>query len=138
MFAVGACLLLGCFVAGTSYAYRWIFGLWLWPWLWREAAAGRTPARLAFGCWLVALWADGFMCLVVNFLGLRYRPGTGWRLVTQPFTWVLMVLLAGWLLEALVRQALNRRHRLHVRQQGAQGVDGAAPMAPVSSSASTR
>ncbi len=59
MFAVGACVLVGCFLAGTSYAYRWIFGLWLWPWLWREAAAGRTAARLALGCWLVNLWADG-------------------------------------------------------------------------------
>jgi len=109
MFAVGACLLVGCFVAGTSYGYRWIFGLWLWPWLWRGAAAGRTPARLALGCWLVALWADGVLCLVVNSLGLPYRPGLGWRLVIQPFSWVVMVLLAGWLFEAIVIQARGWR-----------------------------
>lgn len=111
MFAVGACLLVGCFVAGTSYAYRWIFGLWLWPWLWREAAAGRMPARLALGCWLIALWADGAMCLAVNTLGLNYRPGLGWRVIIQPFTWVLIILLCGWLLEAVVTQAREWQQR---------------------------
>jgi len=111
IFAVGACVLIGCFVAGTSYAYRWIFGLWLWPWLWREAAAGRMPARLALGCWLIALWSDGVLCLIVNSLGLAYRPELGWRLATQPFTWILMVLMSGWLLDALVTQARAVRTR---------------------------
>ena len=32
---VGAALLTGCFLAGTSYGYRWIFALWLAPLLWR-------------------------------------------------------------------------------------------------------
>ena len=108
IFAVGACVLIGCFVAGTSYAYRWIFGLWLWPWLWRETTAGRTPARVALGAWLVALWADGVLCLIVNSFGFAYRPGLGWRLATQPFTWILMALLSGWLLEAMVAQAFGR------------------------------
>jgi hypothetical protein len=98
MFAVGACLLVGCFLAGTSYIYRWIFGLWLWPWLWREAAASR-PARVALGLWLAAIWADGVLCLVVNSAGLDYRPALGWRVVTQSGVWMLMALLAGWLLE---------------------------------------
>src|SRR5688572_22031549 len=112
MFAVGACLLIGCFVAGMSFAYRWIFGLWLWPWLWREAAAGRTSARLALGAWLIALWADGVLCLTVNSFGLAYRPERGWMWVTQPFTWSLMVLLGGWLLEAVVAQARVSRDGL--------------------------
>lgn len=109
MFAVGACLLVGCFVAGANYVYRWIFGLWLCPWLWREATAGRTSAWFALGFWLVALWADGVLCLVVNSLGLPYRPGFGWRLVTQPFSWGLMGLLSGWLLQAVVTQARSWR-----------------------------
>ncbi|MEJ1973232.1 MAG: hypothetical protein WDM96_12455 [Lacunisphaera sp.] len=108
LFAVGACLLAGCFLAGTSYVYRWIFGLWLWPWLWREAAAGRTPARVALVFWLVSIWADGALCLVVNSLGLGYRPGAGWRIVTQAITWGLMVLLAVWLLEGIIAQARAR------------------------------
>jgi len=105
MFAMGACLLVGCFLAGTSYIYRWIFGLWLWPWLWREAAAGRGSARLALGLWLVSIWADGALCLLVNTTGFSYRPGVGWRMVTQSFAWVLMALLAGWLLEGFIAQA---------------------------------
>jgi hypothetical protein len=111
MFAVGACVLVGCFLAGTSYAYRWIFGLWLWPWLWREAVAGRPAARLAFACWLIGLWADSVLGVVVNSVGSAYWPGLGWRLVIQPFCWVLMLLLAGWLLEAVVTQARGWRNR---------------------------
>ncbi len=105
MFAVGACLLVGCFLAGTSYIYRWIFGLWLWPWLWREATANRTPARVALGLWLVSIWADGLLCLVVNSTGAAYRPALAWRAVTQSAAWVLMILLAGWLLEGFITQA---------------------------------
>ena len=109
MFAVGACLLVGCFLAGTSYVYRWIFGLWLWPWLWREAAAKRTAARVALGLWLVSIWADGALCLVVNLAGLAYRPALGWRIATQPAAWALMILLAGWLMEGCVAQRQARR-----------------------------
>lgn len=108
MFAVGACLLVGCFLAGTSYIYRWIFGLWLWPWLWREAAGSR-PARVTLGLWLAAIWADGVLCLVVNSAGLDYRPALGWRVVTQSGVWVLMALLAGWLLEGVLARGREWR-----------------------------
>lgn len=105
MFAAGALVLLACFAAGTSHAYRWVFSLWLWPWLWRETTANRGPARLAFVLWLVSIWADGVLCLVVNTTGLAYRPAFGWRVLTQSLTWVLMALLAGWLLEGFMAQA---------------------------------
>ena len=105
LFAVGACLLLGCFLAGTSYVYRWIFALLLWPWLWREATAGRGAARWALGLWLGAIWTDGLLCLTVNSLGLAYRPMLGWRILTQFPVWVLMMLLAGWLLDGFLAQA---------------------------------
>lgn len=102
LFAVGACLLLGCFLAATSFAYRWIFSLWLWPWTWREAKAGRGAARLALGLWLIGIWSDGALCLVVNSAGLDYHPGPGWRGLTQLPVWSLMALLSGWLLDGLV------------------------------------
>lgn len=105
MFAVGALVLLGCFAAGTSHFYRWVFSLWLWPWLWREVKAGQGAARLALGLWLVSIWAEGLLCLVVNSAGLSYRPAFGWRLVTQLLVWVLMAQLAGWLLEGFIAQA---------------------------------
>jgi hypothetical protein len=105
LFALGACLLVGCFLAGTSYFYRWIFGLWLWPWLAREAGAGRKAAQVALVLGLVSIWADGVLCLVVNSLGLVYRPALGWRVATQAVTWGLMAMLAGWLLEGFIARA---------------------------------
>ncbi|MDO8542542.1 MAG: hypothetical protein Q7S40_19040 [Opitutaceae bacterium] len=108
MFAVGALLLSGCFVAGSSYAYRWIFSLWLWPWLWRESqqhAGGKLP-RLALALLGISLWADGIFCLVVNLSGRwQWEQVTQainfWSYVTQPLVWLLMGLLAGWLVDAL-------------------------------------
>jgi hypothetical protein len=115
LFAVAAALLVICFVAGISYAYRWIFGLWLAPWLLHQLQAGRDPLapRLPGGtCTLLTLcmWLDGLFCLVVNLM-----PGpipvevldqwqVYWRYASQPLNWMLMVLLTGWLLD-LVRDA---------------------------------
>lgn len=112
LFAVGACLLVGCFVAGTSYFYRWIFGLWLWPWLAREAGAGRKVARVALGLWLVSIWAEGVLCLVVNAFELAYRPALGWRVVTQTPTWALLALLTGWLWAGVIARARAWRRGL--------------------------
>jgi hypothetical protein len=112
--ALGMIVLLACFSAGVSYAYRWIFALWMALWLWRRAG-GRTEtpralwtARLGCGLLLFCFWCDGGLCLVVNLLlppltqaradALQFT----WRLWTQPAHWLLMMLFAGWLLEAAV------------------------------------
>ena len=103
-FTVGALLLLGCFLAGTSFAYRWIFALWLVPWLWQQVQlqARSTSARLTLILILLGVWHDGLYCLVLN----TWQPSlpawteTAWRYATQPIDWLLMALLAGWLLEA--------------------------------------
>ncbi len=112
LFTLGAVTLLGCFLAGTSYAYRWVFGLWLAPWLWDEARAMAAPpmrrrvARLAGLLLVTVVWLDGIFCLVLNIVvesmleAPREKLLLGWRLMTQPLTWALMALLAGWLLDA--------------------------------------
>lgn len=112
LFALGAATLLGCFLAGTSYAYRWVFALWLAPWLWDEAretalpATRRGVARLAGILLLTLVWLDGLFCFGLNVFvgpmleGPRERWQLGWRLATQPLVWALMALLAGWLLDA--------------------------------------
>lgn len=110
-FALGALVLTACFLAGTSYAYRGIFALLLAPWLWTLATgpAGhpRRSARAAAVLLLATVWADGVYCVVANvFVGAmpvatRDRAELVWRLVSQPCTWALMALLAGWLLDAL-------------------------------------
>jgi hypothetical protein len=110
LFAVAAALLVTCFVAGISYAYRWVFALWLAPWFWRQIRAARDPRQrrqAAVMCVLLTLcmWLDGLFCLVVNFL-----PGpipvevldhwqVYWRFASQPLTWLLMAALTGWLLD---------------------------------------
>lgn len=112
--AMGAIVLLACFAAGVSYAYRWIFALWPALWLWRRAAGSGVTARVRWtlraglGLLLFGFWSDGLLCLVVN----RVLPPqsqaaidalqVSWRLWTQPLHWALMVLLAGWLLEGVL------------------------------------
>ena len=104
-FAVGAALLVGCFLAGISYAYRLIFVIFLVPWLWRQ---GHTAAARWTGLLLVAtLWLEGLYCLGINvFIG----PVSGDRLaqlrlagrfLSQPVAWAAMALLAGSLLGML-------------------------------------
>lgn len=111
-FLAGTLVLLACFVGGVSYAYRWVFALWLLPWLWRRAwaggpATGRSLARTTCLLLLVVMWMDGIYCLVINSLfevmeeAQQIRWSRLWNVCTQPLVWVLMTLLAGWLAEAL-------------------------------------
>lgn len=123
--ALGAIVLLTCFVVGMNYAYRWVFVVWPAFWLWRQSLDGSLPrlkrrvARL--GCTLVALclWLDGGFCLTVN--SLPFSPDESrlqrwqflWRLWTQPVYWLLMILFAGWLLEGALQSVKgwwNLRH----------------------------
>lgn len=108
-FALAAAVLAACFVAGLNYGYRWVFAIWLGPWLWqvwRDRAAASGLRRLALALlvlvpWL--LWQDGLLCAAVNLGWLAVAPADfgslqhGWRLLTQPLVWVSMGLLAGWL-----------------------------------------
>lgn len=107
--ALGAIVLLACFVAGVSFAYRWIFALGIAFWLWRRAsgtAGARWSYRLAVGLIFFCFWSDGVFCLVLNLLLMPMamvrleKLQMVWRLWTQPLHWLLMIMLAGWLLEA--------------------------------------
>lgn len=111
--ALGAILLLACFLAGVNYAYRWIFIFWMALWVWRQAAPGAgtnreiRTAQVACALLMFALWSDGALCFFFNrimpLLPTQFanvdRP---WRLLTQPLHWALMMLFAGWLLEAVL------------------------------------
>lgn len=109
--ALGAIVLLTCFLAGVNYAYRWIFVLWPALWLWRQIKDDSLPgrqrcaARLGCGLVLLCLWLDGVLCLTVNLFFPQYSQAWQgdlaiiWRRWTQPLDWLLMMLLAGWLLE---------------------------------------
>ena len=109
----GTLVVLACFSAGLNYAYRWIFVLWMGLWLWRRAAdttltaAQKLTVRAACVLLWWALWQDGVLCLSVNLLPhqtvewLRQLQLV-WRLCNQPLQWLLMMLLAGWVLEGFL------------------------------------
>ncbi len=123
--ALGAIVLLTCFLAGVNYAYRWIFVLWPAFWLWRQAVGMSLPrpqrwvARLACALVLIDLWMDGILCVVVNLFlthlsqAWQNHLDLVWRRWTQPLHWMLMMLLAGWLVEgtvATLREWWSLRH----------------------------
>lgn len=109
--ALGAVVLLTCFLVGMNYSYRWVFLLWPSFWLWRQAADSTLPgrqrwaARLACALAMVCLWGDGCLCASINIFNPYHSPAWQehvlllWRLWTQPLHWLLMILLAGWLVE---------------------------------------
>jgi hypothetical protein len=119
MFATAAFLLTGCFVAGESYAYRWLFSLWLWPWLWFRARGPYADKTAMFALTLlgIALWGEGLFCLIVNIHGgftasAVQQWSKTWTWGVQIVHWSLIGLLAGWLLEAAmstIREARQRR-----------------------------
>lgn len=123
--ALGAIVLLGCFLAGVNYAYRWIFALWPAIWLWRQAATDSPPgrprwaARLACALVLLGLWLDGLLCVAINLFfrdqasAMQTHLDLVWRRWTQPLHWMLMMMLAGWLVEgaaATLREWWSLRH----------------------------
>lgn len=108
-FILGAALLTGCFFAGTNYAYRWVFTIWLAPMLWRLPRDQRIPAAVrrfatatAVLC-MYALWADPLASGVLNRLVGRYPAETIVRwadhflLAEQPVIWVFFACLLGFL-----------------------------------------
>lgn len=114
LFTLGGIVLVACFIAGASFAYRCIFALWLAPWLSEEARdaalSERRRALARFGGWLLfgTLWADGIYCLFVNVVIGPLRPPLQghvqlvWRVLTQPLAWALVVLVAAWLISLVV------------------------------------
>ena len=108
-FVLGAVLLTGCFFTSVNFSYRWIFILWLAPWLWSlgrdpdSPPAARRLARQTMGLLLVVLWWSPLCCLVLNGLIGRVPEATVMRLaqqafqVEQPFDWAFFCCLLAFL-----------------------------------------
>lgn len=108
-FILGAVLLTGCFFTGTNYAYRWVFAIWLAPFLWQRWHDATTPrpvralARMTALLLLIALWADAAASAAVGGLIGRIPGPTVVRsadiffLCEQPLTWALFACLLGFL-----------------------------------------
>lgn len=114
LFLLGATTLTACFLAGVSFGYRWVFSLWLAPWLLttcRDLTLAPSRRRLATATgWLLLtiVWLDGAYCLFTNIL-VGPMPAAQiqswqltWRLTTQPLSWMLFALLTGWIADAIL------------------------------------
>ncbi len=107
-FAAGAALLVGCWLAGISFAYRWVFALLLLPWLWRGVQRGDRVARLGLALVIACCWLDSLFCLATNMvigpmpLGRLRSLQHGWQMVLQPVVALLMLLCVAWLRALLV------------------------------------
>lgn len=108
-FVLGSALLTGCFFAGTNFAYRWVFSLWLAPLLWRLPADESAPtrvraiARITRILVLFGLLADAALSAIlarlvgrVPFPLIERWADTFFRW-EQPVTWALFVCLLGFL-----------------------------------------
>lgn len=108
-FVLGALLLTGCFFAGASFSYRWIFALWLGPLLWqlpRDATAPRLVRRWAMATSVLlifALWGDGLASSVLGNFAREMTPERAMRMadhffyLEQPITWGFFICLLGFL-----------------------------------------
>jgi len=101
----------GCFVHGSSYAYKLVFALWLLPWLWRAPPTDRLR-RIIYLLLLAVLWLEGTMAVVINLSVTfsAWTAATGQRVllatlvVSQLLGWALAVILGRSLLLYLQRQ----------------------------------
>ena len=104
-FVLGALLLTGCFFAGVSYAYRWVFALWLVPLLWRlprdhaAPVAARRLAGITAALLLWALWADAAASSVIGRVMIGATPervlevADRFSYLEQPLIWALVFCL---------------------------------------------
>lgn len=114
MLACGAVMVAGCFLHGSSYSYKLLFGLWLLPWLWSPAPAGPDERwrKLTFGLLLATLWFEGGMAVLINasyFAALvPLQPAqtalTVVMLVGQLLAWALVFCLGRALLVYVLRE----------------------------------
>ncbi len=108
-FVLGAALLAGCFLTGTNFAYRWIFALWLAPFLWHAPRDPLTPARVrrlagvTGGLLIAVLWCDTVVSAFISrFMGrVPADDLVAWAdrifLIEQPLTWAFFGCLLGFL-----------------------------------------
>lgn len=108
-FVLGAALLTGCFFTGTSYAYRWVFAVWMAPLLWslpRDPSAPspvRRLARLTAGLLVFVLWSDAVASAVLGRVIGRIPAAevvwwaNGFFRLEQPIIWAFFVCLLAFL-----------------------------------------
>ncbi|MFA6204499.1 MAG: hypothetical protein WC710_15075 [Gallionella sp.] len=118
-FVLGAVLLTACFFTRASYVYRFVYSVFMAPFLWRvwtdqmESRRLRRLAGITMGLMLVALWGDGMVLSFLMGLTDKYSVQTlvatadvvaHWR---QPLIWAFITCLLCFLGDHY-RQVWNR------------------------------
>ncbi len=128
---MGAAMLVFCFLGTINFGYRWIFALWLAPWLWHHRQVS-AAARILVGLLPIILWHDSFLCLATSLWFPNLRPEQYdhifllWRLATQPLTWLAMIFLTGWLFELALAGWRDVRREFYPPAGNGRGVSRAA------------
>lgn len=112
--ACGAVMVVGCFLHGSSYAYKLIFTLWLLPWLWRASLSENEAfwRKLILGLLIAVLWLEGGLAVVINalfFAAVLPTPAAEnllkmTLLVSQLLTYAIVLCLWRALIIYIVRQ----------------------------------
>lgn len=113
-FVLGSGLLSACFWVSQNYAYRWIFAIWMAPFLWlllRDLKAPPAVIKLAHvTAWLllVMLWGEAVLVFTLSrWMPGMLMPALHWIFLgMQPFTWALFLCLLGFLTN-FIRDGLN-------------------------------
>lgn len=112
-FIMGAVMLSGSFVATVNYGYRWIYAIWMIPFLCRAQPSLPHPA---LGRWLkimrrlllLALWGDAPVALILNLTTGSVAVADRWiglfTALQQPFLWAFFGCLSGWLVHFVFAQ----------------------------------
>jgi len=110
-FILGATLLSACFLLTTNYAYRWMFGLWLLPFLCRLQPVAPGLRRLVAVTRVLLLvqgWGEVPVIAWLNSTPVTKETVEHWEFVTTYLlaisTWMLFACLAGWLLHFLLNE----------------------------------
>jgi hypothetical protein len=104
-FTLGSVLLSACFFAGQNYAYRWVFSIWLAPFLLTLLQDSDVPAGVRRLAWITAtllifvLWLKTPLAFVIHRWPIeevsQVSRWLSW--VMQLFTWALMICLIGFI-----------------------------------------
>lgn len=99
----GAVMIVGCFLHGSSYAYKLVFALWLLPELWRTTGSA-TDARWRQVTWrlcLAVLWFEGLAVTAFNLTVMNFPVPVaagdlvlhGIMLISQLLAWAFCAVL---------------------------------------------
>lgn len=114
-FIMGAVVLLGSFVATVNYAYRWIYAVWMIPFLCRQHVQTQSAGvawliRATRVLLIVALWDHAFLAMILNSTVHTVPAADRWigifLALEQPLIWGLFVCLGAWLCHFLYVQVL--------------------------------